>query len=302
MIEAFGLTKVYGARKAVDDLSFRVRSGLVTGFLGPNGAGKSTTIRMLTGLDRPTAGSSTVDGRPYDELDHPLREVGMLLDTRSAHPGRSARNHLRILAASNGIPFSRVDEVLGITGVEDVADKRVKSFSLGMSQRFGLAVALLGNPHTLLLDEPLNGLDAEGMRWVRNLLRGMAAEGRAVLISSHLMAEVEGTADRLVVIGRGRLVADTDTRGFIDGATEKRVRVETPHADALTALIEAAGGRVERQAVDVLLVNGLARSEIGELAAANSLALHGLGDEVASLEDAFMNTTRDDVEYHGKEY
>ncbi|MBB5955284.1 ABC-2 type transport system ATP-binding protein [Saccharothrix tamanrassetensis] len=302
MIEATGLSKVYGTRTAVDDLSFRVRPGLITGFLGPNGAGKSTTMRLVLGLDRPTSGTATVNGRRYHELDHPLREVGALLDVRSAHPGRSARSHLRILAASNGIPFRRVDEVLGRTGLEDVADKRVKTFSLGMSQRFGLATALLGDPHTLLLDEPLNGLDVTGIHWVRNLLRTLADEGRTVLVSSHLMVEVEGTADRLVVIGRGRLIADTETRRFIDGAQENRVRVETPHADALTTVLEMAGGNVERRSPDVLVVTRLKRSEVGELAAQNALSLHGLGDESGSLEEAFMKITGASVEYDGKAY
>jgi ABC-2 type transport system ATP-binding protein len=302
MIEALGLTKIYGACTAVDDLSFRVRPGLVTGFLGPNGAGKSTTMRMLLGLDRPTGGSSTINGRHYHQLEYPLREVGALLDTRSAHLGRSARNHLRILAASNGISFGRVDEVLGIADMEQVADKRVKTFSLGMNQRFGLAVALLGDPHTLLLDEPLNGLDVAGIHWVRNLLRGLAAEGRTVLVSSHLMSEVEGTAEHLVVIGRGRLIADMKTRHFINSTTESRVRVETPHADALSAVLEVAGGQVERRAVNVLSVSLLSRREIGELAVKNLLSLHGLQDESISLEEAFMKTTGASVEYHGKEY
>ena len=299
MIEAVNLCKVYGSKVAVDDLSFSVKSGQVTGFLGPNGAGKSTTMRLLMGLDLPTSGTATIDGSRYDELEYPLREVGALLDTRAAHPGRTARNHLRILAASNGIPWRRVDEVLEIVGIGQVADKRVKSFSLGMSQRLGLAVALLGDPHTLLFDEPLNGLDVEGIHWVRDLIRGLAAEGRTVLISSHLMAEIEDTADQLIIVGRGRLIADVSTREFIANASGGSVRVESLQAEALKRVLEDAGGDVTRVKDDILVVTGLKRAQIGDLAALNSIALHELADQSVSLEEAYMEITDESVEYRG---
>ncbi|GAA3876067.1 ABC transporter ATP-binding protein [Saccharothrix violaceirubra] len=304
MIEVVGLTKVYQGRNAVDDLSFQVRPGVVTGFLGPNGAGKSTTMRLILGLDRPTSGSATVNGHAYRDFALPLREVGALLDARSAHPGRSARDHLRILATANGIPAVRVDEVLDLVGLHDVGRKRIKTFSLGMTQRFGLAVALLGDPPVLLLDEPLNGLDVEGVHWMRNLLREFAEEGRTVLVSSHLMSEVQGTAKRVVVIGGGRLIADTDTRTFIESTVRACVLVETPCADKLTATLESAGATVERAETHSLRVHGLSRRQVGELALGAGVVLYSLGDEGLSLEDAFLSATNRFVDYRtsGGEY
>ncbi len=296
-IEAQGLSKRYGATVAVDGLSFTVRPGLVTGFVGPNGAGKSTTLRLILGLDAPDAGSALVNGRPYAELASPLREVGALLDARAAHPGRSARDHLRWLAASNGLPRRRVDEVLALVGLERAARRRVGGFSLGMAQRLGIAAALLGDPPILLLDEPVNGLDPEGIRWIRGLLRSLAAEGRAVLVSSHLMGELEGTADHLIVIGRGRLLADAGVRELLDGATGARVTVRTPEAAEVMAVLARAGATVTSTDVDTLTVAGLDAERIGDLAAEQGLRLYELSPQRASLEETFFDLTGDAVEY-----
>jgi ABC-2 type transport system ATP-binding protein len=296
-IEVDGLQKRYGSTVAVDGLSFAVRPGLVTGFVGPNGAGKSTTLRLILGLDAPDAGAALVNGRPYAELASPLREVGALLDSRAAHPGRSARDHLRWLAASNGLPRSRVDDVLGLVGLEDAARRRVGGFSLGMAQRLGIAAALLGDPPILLLDEPVNGLDPEGIRWIRGFLGSLAAEGRAVLVSSHLMGELEGTADHLIVIGRGRLLADARVGELLDVTADSRFTVRTPQAVQLRALLAGAGAVVTSTDVDTLTVMGLDASRIGDLAAEHGLRLYELSPQRASLEEAFFDLTRDAVEY-----
>jgi ABC-2 type transport system ATP-binding protein len=301
MIELTGLTKRYGDTTAVDDLSFTVRPGHVTGFLGPNGSGKSTTMRMVLGLDHPTAGEARLNGRPYTDLPWPLREVGALLEARSFHPGRSARNHLRALAQTNAIAPYRVDEVLEIVGLVGVADKRAGRFSLGMGQRLGIAAALLGDPQTLVLDEPVNGLDPEGIHWIRNLLRGLAAEGRTVFVSSHLMSEMALTADHLIVIGRGRLIADTSVDDFIDMASAMLVRVRSPQLARLRELVVAANATVSTPEPGVLEVHGLRTDEIGALAFANEVPIYELTPQQASLEEAFMNLTKDDVEFRHEE-
>jgi ABC-2 type transport system ATP-binding protein len=296
VIEARGLTKRFGSTLAVDDLSFTVRPGVVTGFLGPNGAGKSTTMRMVLGLDRPTAGDALVSGHRYAQSSAPLREVGALLDARDVHGGRSARSHLKALAQSNGIPVRRVGEVLDLVGLGGVAGKRVRGFSLGMSQRLGIAATLLGDPPVLMYDEPVNGLDPEGILWIRTFMKALAAEGRTVLVSSHLMSEMEETADHLVVIGRGRLLADVGVAEFLAGATAVPVRVVSPDAERLTALLRRNDYAVE--AVDgTLRVSGATPAQVGDLAAAEGLRLHELVQERASLEEAFMEMTRDSVEY-----
>ena len=297
MIEATELTKRYGAKTAVDGLSFTVRPGVVTGFLGPNGAGKSTTMRMVLGLDAPTAGDVTVDGRRYRDLPAPLHKVGALLEARAIHTGRSAANHLLALAQTHGIARRRVDEVIDLVGLRPVARKRAGTFSLGMGQRLGIASALLGDPETLVLDEPVNGLDPEGIHWVRNLLRGLAAEGRTVFVSSHLMSEMALTADHLIVVGRGRLLADTAMDAFIAQASPALVRVRSPHATELRELLLGDGVTVRSDGPGVLEVAGLATEEIGERAAAEGLTLHELSSHQASLEEAFMEMTRDSVEY-----
>ncbi len=297
MIEAIGLTKRYGRTVAVDDLSFTVAPGRVTGFLGPNGAGKSTTMRMIIGLDRPTRGRVTVNGRDYRTLRHPLRTVGALLDAKWVHPNRSARSHLRWLARSNDLPAGRVDEVLDLVGLTEVADRRAGTFSLGMSQRLGIAGTLLGDPEVLLFDEPVNGLDPEGILWIRQFMHRLADEGRTVFVSSHLLSEMAQTAHDLVVIGRGRLIAQTGTEQFIQEATEGAVRVRSPHPDRLRALLEGRG-RVETAADGALVVHGVESSAIGELAAANGVTLHELSPQVGSLEQAFMQLTKESVEYH----
>jgi ABC-2 type transport system ATP-binding protein len=297
MIEAVGLTKHYGSTRAVDDLSFIVRSGCVTGFLGPNGAGKSTTMRMIVGLDMPSAGRVRVGGRPYNARRFPLHEVGALLEAKSVHPGRSARNHLRWLADSNGIGRSRVDAVLEQVGLSSVARKRAGTFSLGMSQRLGIAAALLGDPEVLLLDEPVNGLDPEGIQWVRGLLRSLAAEGRTVFVSSHLMSEMSRTADHLIVIGRGRLIADASVAEVIARASSSRVRVVSPHAAALRERLTGAGVAVEAESA--LIVSGMECKDVGILAAGAGLTLYELTPMEASLEEAFMEMTRGSAEYHG---
>jgi ABC-2 type transport system ATP-binding protein len=296
MIEANGVTKRYGSTTAVDDLSFDVRPGVVTGFLGPNGSGKSTTMRMIVGLDRPDVGAISVAGKPYASLRWPLREVGALLEAKSIHPGRTARNHLRSLAASNSIPKRRVDEVLELVGLSAVATRRVGGFSLGMGQRLGIAAALLGDPEIALFDEPVNGLDPEGIQWVRTLLRSLAKQGKTVFVSSHLMSEMALTADHVIVIGRGRLLEDADIATMIQRAGVS-VTVRTPQPELLTAAITAAGGTVRIQADGSLSVTQLDAQKVGELAAAGGIVLHQLTPEHASLEEAFMALTKDDVEF-----
>ena len=299
MIEAHGLTKNYGDKRAVEDLSFTVRPGTVTGFLGPNGAGKSTTMRMIVGLDRPTAGSVTINGRRYDDLPDPLSEVGALLEARSIHPGRSAFNHLLALAQTCGIGRRRVDEVIELVGLTDVARKRVGGFSLGMGQRLGIAAALLGDPGTLILDEPVNGLDPEGIRWIRNLLKGLADEGRTVFVSSHLMSEMAQMAEHVIVIGRGRLIADTSVDEVIASASGNVVRVRTPDVAALQALLEPHGVTTTFATGGGLQVTGMTTDEIGILAGGAGVTLLELTAQQVSLEEAFMDLTRDAVEYHG---
>jgi ABC-2 type transport system ATP-binding protein len=300
VIEAAGLTKFYGDKKAVDDLSFTIRPGMVTGFLGPNGSGKSTTMRMLLDLDAPSSGHATVNGKRYRDHRAPLREVGALLEARAIHSGRSARNHLRALAATNGIAMSRVDEVLGIVGLESVANKRAGGFSLGMGQRLGIASALLGDPHTLLLDEPVNGLDPEGVLWVRHLLKGLAAEGRTVFVSSHLMTEMALTADHLIVIGKGRLIADSSVRELTQQAASDRVRVNSTDNARLIAVLSAEphrGSVTEEEGA--LEVAGLDAAAIGRAALAAGIALTELTPHAATLEEAFMTITRDAVDFSG---
>ncbi|MEW2522741.1 ABC transporter ATP-binding protein [Actinacidiphila alni] len=297
MIEAHALTKRYGERTAVSDLSFTVRPGVVTGFLGPNGAGKSTTMRMILGLDAPTSGRVTVNGKQYAEHRAPLHEVGAMLEARAIHTGRTAYNHLLALAATTGIPRRRVDEVIEIVGLGQVARKRAGGFSLGMGQRLGIASALLGDPATLVLDEPVNGLDPEGILWIRNLLKDQAAEGRTVLLSSHLMSEMALTAEHLIVIGRGRLIADTSVADFVRTAAGASVRVRTDEAERLRQLL--VGPEVSVASVDrgVLEVTGLSSDRIGRIAADQAIALAELTPQQASLEEAFMEMTRDAVEY-----
>ena len=297
MIEARDLTKRYGDKTAVSGLTFAVRPGIVTGFLGPNGSGKSTTMRLILGLDAPSAGGVTVNGRHYADHRAPLREVGALLEARSVHTGRSARNHLLAIAQTHGIGRARVNEVIDMVGLGDVADRRAGSFSLGMGQRLGIAAALLGDPHTLLLDEPVNGLDPEGIRWVREFLRGLAAEGRTVFLSSHLMTEMALTADHLIVIGRGRLIADLSLEEFVRRHSSQVVRVRSPQATRLAELVGAEGGRVNAVGPGLLEVEGTTAARIGELAAEEGIVLHELTAEQVSLEEAFMSLTRDDVEY-----
>ena len=297
MIEAHGLTKRYGDKLAVDDLSFAVRPGVVTGFLGPNGAGKSTTMRLILGLDAPTGGSVTVNGRPYREHAAPLAEVGALLDARSVHPGRSAYHHLLALAQTNGIARSRVDEVVEQVGLGEVVRRRAGRFSLGMGQRLGIAAALLGDPRTVILDEPVNGLDTEGIRWIRSLLQGLATEGRTVFVSSHLMSEMAMTAQRLIVIGRGRLIADTAMEEFIAGAAPSVVRVRTTDPDALAARLRSREVAVSPDGDGALAVSGLSTDQVGRVAGAAGITLLELTAQQASLEEAFIELTRDAVEF-----
>ena len=297
MIEVRGLTKRFGDTLAVDDLTFDVPPGVVTGFLGPNGAGKSTTMRIILGLDRPTRGTALVHGRPYAHAHSPMREVGALLDAKDVHGGRSARSHLLALAQSNGIAVRRVDEVLELVGLQSVAKRRIKGFSLGMSQRLGIAGTMLGDPQVLMFDEPVNGLDPEGILWIRNFMKALAAEGRTVFVSSHLMSEMALTADRLVVIGRGRLIADVSTAEFIAGGSTNHVRVRSPQQEQLAAVFAARS--VDTATVDGYLeVRGLTCEQVGDLAAENRITIHELFQEKASLEAAFMELTRDSVEYH----
>jgi ABC-2 type transport system ATP-binding protein len=297
VIEAERLTKYYGDQRAVDDLSFTVRPGIVTGFLGPNGSGKSTTMRLILELDAPSAGDVTVNGRHYRDHAAPLHEVGALLEARSVHTGRSAYNHLLALAQTHGIGRRRVDELIDLVGLHDVAKKRAGKFSLGMGQRLGIAAALLGDPSTVMLDEPVNGLDPEGILWVRHLLRGLAAEGRTVFVSSHLMSEMSLTADHLIVIGRGRKIADMSTEDFIKQASGALVLVRTPQAAQLEALLSGPDVTVTAAGPGLLEVRGLTAVQIGEAAAANQVVLHELTPQQASLEEAFMTLTRDDVEF-----
>jgi ABC-2 type transport system ATP-binding protein len=297
MIEVRNLTKKYGGTLAVDDLSFDVPPGVVTGFLGPNGAGKSTTMRMILGLDRPTSGTALVHGRPYAHAVAPLHEVGALIDAKDVHGGRSARNHLLALAQSNGLPASRVGEVLAMVGLESVAKRRIKGFSLGMSQRLGIAAAMLGDPQVLLFDEPVNGLDPEGILWIRNFMKALARDNRTVLVSSHLMSEMAQTAEHLVVIGRGRLIADVSTDEFIARSSGNAVRVRSPQLDKLTAAIETKGWDIQ-QVDGYLEVRGATCAEVGDLAAKGRITIHELFEDRASLEEAFMELTRDSVDYH----
>jgi ABC-2 type transport system ATP-binding protein len=297
MIEARDLTKDYGKKRAVDGLSFTVRPGIVTGFLGPNGSGKSTTMRLILGLDAPTKGDVTVNGKHYRDHVAPLHEVGALLEAHSVHTGRSAYNHLLALAQTHGIPNSRVSELIDLVGLHEVARKRTGQFSLGMGQRLGIAQALLGDPKTVMLDEPGNGLDPEGIHWVRNLLKGLAAEGRTVFVSSHLMSEMALTADHLIVIGRGKLIADTSVDDFVARASQKAVLVRSPELERLRHVLAGPGvsfDAAERGAVEV---HGLTAVQIGDAAAAAGIALHELSPVQASLEEAFMNLTRDEVEF-----
>jgi ABC-2 type transport system ATP-binding protein len=297
MIEALHLTKRYGDTLAVDDLSFQIKPGQVTGFLGPNGAGKTTTMRMIIGLDAPTDGSVTINGRDYRDLPAPLTEVGALLDAKAVHGGRSAHNHLRLLAASNGLPDSRVDEVLRIVGLRDVANRRAGGFSLGMGQRLGIAAALLGDPSILMFDEPVNGLDPEGILWVRNFMRGLAAEGRTVLVSSHLMSEMALTADHLIVIGRGRLLAAAGVQEFINQSGSQSVVVRSRNDTDLAHRLTELGATILPATGGGLDVSGLSADTVGDTAFAAGIAILELTPKRASLEEAFMEMTHDSVEY-----
>ncbi|WP_369030316.1 ABC transporter ATP-binding protein [Streptomyces adonidis] len=304
MIEVRELTKRYGDKTAVDSLSFTAPPGQVTGFLGPNGAGKSTTMRMIVGLDAPTSGTALVNGKPYARHRAPLQELGVLLEAKAVHPGRSAFNHLMALAYTHGVPRRRVDEVIDLAGLHAVAHKRVGAFSLGMGQRLGIAAALLGDPAVVMLDEPVNGLDPEGVRWVRELLRGLAAEGRTVMLSSHLMSEMAQTADRLVVVGRGRLLAETTVDALVEqteGGGAKEVRVATGEPARLRSLLAAPGVSVTSTGAERLVISGLDPRRIGQVAAEHQVPLYELVAESLSLEEAFMNLTQDAVEYHSSD-
>ena len=298
MIEAHGLTKDYGEKRAVDGLTFTVRPGIVTGFLGPNGSGKSTTMRLILGLDRPTAGTVTVNGKHYRDFPAPLHEVGALLEARAVHTGRSASNHLLALAQTQGVPKARVNELIDRAGLREVARKRVGKFSLGMGQRLGIAAAMLADPQILILDEPANGLDPEGIQWIRNTLKELAAEGRTVFVSSHVMSEMALTADHLIVVGRGRLIADLSVDEFLRGASKKAVLVRSPQATELAEVLAGPDVTVETEADGALQVTGLTAEQVGEAAAARSIVLYELAPVRVSLEEAFMDITRDDVEFH----
>jgi ABC-2 type transport system ATP-binding protein len=298
MIEARNLTKRYKTTLAVDDLSFDVKPGHVTGFLGPNGAGKTTTMRMVLGLDRPNRGEVLIDGHRYRHLPVPLHEVGALLDAKAFHGGRTAYNHLLCLAQSNGIPARRVDEVLAIVGLETAAKRRAQAFSLGMGQRLGIAAALLGDPRILMFDEPVNGLDPEGIAWVRGLMRDLAARGRTVFVSSHLMSEMALTADHVIVIGRGRLIRDESMSSFLNSSTKGAVRVRTPESDRLASVLRRADAEVVADNTGALMVSGLDAPRVGEIAAGEGIVLHELTPQRASLEEAFMELTQDSVEFH----
>jgi ABC-2 type transport system ATP-binding protein len=295
VIQLDGLTKEYRSRVAVDDLTVTVHPGRVTGFLGPNGSGKTTTMRCVLGLTRPTSGTATVLGRPYRELARPLRRVGALIDPRARHPGRTAYDHLLALAQSNALPRRRVGDVIEMVGLESVAHERVRGFSLGMAQRLGIAAALLGDPDVLLLDEPVNGLDPEGIRWVRELLRDLADEGRTVLVSSHLMSEMEDTADHLIVVGRGRLLADLPIEDLL--GAHAAVRVRSPQAPLLAAALQRVGGAVELEIDGALRVGGLSAAEVGDVAFATGARVHELSRVTVSLEAAYLALTADEVDY-----
>jgi ABC-2 type transport system ATP-binding protein len=299
-IEARGLTKRFGSTLAVDELSFEVYPGQVTGFLGPNGAGKSTTLRMILGLDRPTAGEALVNGRPFVEYERPLFEVGALLDPKAFHPGRSARSHLRTLALSNGIGGERVAEVLDIVGLAGVGDRRAGGFSLGMGQRLGIASALLGDPGILILDEPVNGLDPDGILWIRNLLRSLASEGRTVLVSSHLMSEMALTADQLIIVGQGALLADDSVENVVDASGHNSVRVRTPQADELVMVLASEGLSSREDNANQLTVDTSSTDRIGELAAQHRITIHELTLVQASLEEAYMELTHDSLTYQSE--
>jgi ABC-2 type transport system ATP-binding protein len=298
MIEARGLSKRYGDTLAVDDLSFSVAPGKITGFLGPNGAGKTTTMRLILGLDRPTSGSVTIGGKPFGQLAYPMREVGALLDAKAVHGGRSAYSHLLCLAQTNNLPARRVGEVLELVGLSAVARKRSKGFSLGMGQRLGIAGALLGDPAILMFDEPVNGLDPEGILWIRNLMKALAGEGRTVFVSSHLMSEMENTADHLLVIGRGKLISDCTVPEFIAANSRQSVRVRTPQPSELAKAVIAAGGTVHEDGDGLMAVHGLGASQVGDIAFENSVRLHQLAPAQASLEQAFMELTASSVQFH----
>lgn len=299
MIELEGLTKRFGAKTAVDNLSFQVRPGVVTGFLGPNGAGKSTTMRMMLDLDNPTSGTVRIDGKHYRDLPEPLKHIGALLDAKAMHGGRSAYNNLLCLAESNRIPRSRVAEVLDLVGLTPVAKKKSKGFSLGMGQRLGIASALLGDPEILMFDEPVNGLDPEGILWIRNLMKGLAAEGRTIFVSSHLMSEMALTADHLVVIGQGKLLADLSMSDFIQQNSRSYVRLRSPQQERLKDVLHGAGiDAVSVPATGTLEIDGVPAERLGELAAQHQIVLHELSPQRASLEEAFMRMTADSVEYH----
>jgi ABC-2 type transport system ATP-binding protein len=297
MIDALNLTKKYGEKTAVDDLTFQVKPGIVTGFLGPNGSGKSTTMRLILGLDAPTSGGVTVNGKHYRDHVAPLHEVGVLLEARSVHTGRSAFNHLLALAQTHGIPRSRVDELIELVGLQDVARKRAGQFSLGMGQRLGIASALLGDPQTVILDEPINGLDPEGIHWMRELLRSLAAEGRTVFLSSHLMSEMALTAEHLIIVGRGRLIRDVSVADFVRESSKKIVRVRSPQAAELREVVLGPDVRVSSDEPSTLEIEGLTSDQIGQAAAHNGFVLYELTPQQASLENAFMDLTRDDVEF-----
>jgi ABC-2 type transport system ATP-binding protein len=299
MIEVRELTKRYGTKLAVDGLSFHVQPGRVTGFLGPNGAGKSTTMRLILGLDRPTRGQTAINGHPYHRLRAPLREVGSLLEARSVHGGRTACHHLLYLAHSNAIGRRRVEEVLDLVGLTSVAGKRAKGLSLGMAQRLGIAAALLGDPEVLILDEPVNGLDTDGIRWIRTMLKSLAAQGRTVFLSSHLMSEMELTADHLIVIGGGRLIADTDMRQFIEHNSQAYTLVRSPQADQLTGVLQANDAQVRRDANGALRVSGIDTAAIGDIATSHRISLHELSPHFDSLEDVYTRMTGASVEYRG---
>jgi ABC-2 type transport system ATP-binding protein len=298
MIEVRGLTKRYGEKVAVNDLTFGIEPGKVTGFLGPNGAGKTTTMRLILGLDYPDAGTVSVDGQRYSGLDNPMREVGALLDAKAVHGGRSAYNHLLCLAQTNNLPRKRVDEVLDLVGLSEVARKRSKGFSLGMSQRLGIAATLLGDPKVLMFDEPVNGLDPEGILWIRNLMKALAAEGRTVFVSSHLMSEMENTAEHLIVIGKGKLIADCTMNEFIARSSGAAARVRTPSPDQLALAIAAKGGEATADSDSTLLVRGLTTDAIGDIAFEQGIRVHELSALRASLEEAFMELTAESVEFH----
>jgi ABC-2 type transport system ATP-binding protein len=302
VIEVRGLSKSFGGNRVVDDLSFIVRDGSVTGFLGPNGAGKSTTMRCMLGLDRPTTGEVLFDGVPFGSLKEPLRHVGSLLDAKYMNPSRSARNHLRYLAASNGLARNRADEILEQVGLTTVANKRVGTFSLGMQQRLGIGAALLGDPKTFLFDEPVNGLDPEGILWVRNFMRYLASHGRAVLVSSHLLSEMANTADNLVVIGQGRLISQGSVTDFVAANVDEWVSVRSPQASALATAVQSAGGHVRYDGPTALGITHLDTATVGEIAARNGIVLHELVSKQASLEEAYLQATAGAAEYRSKPF